>query len=68
MITMLGESLASRVAASQLTTLGCPELVATNYKQYEHIAVALGNSPTELVSFFTFHFLCKPCLFISYLL
>jgi len=48
MITMLGESLASRVAASQLTTLGCPELVATNYKQYEHIAVALGNSPTEL--------------------
>ena len=47
MITMLGESLASRVAASQLTTLGCPELVATNYRQYEEIAVALGNNPTE---------------------
>ena len=49
MITMLGESLASRVAASQLTTLGCPELVATNYRQYEEIAVALGNNPTEWV-------------------
>ena len=47
MITMLGETLASRVAASQLTTLGCPELVATNYHQYEEIAVTLGNSPKE---------------------
>jgi len=48
MITMLGETLASRVAASQLTTLGCPELVSTNYQQYEEIAVTLGNSPKEL--------------------
>ena len=68
MITMLGESLASRVAASQLTTLGCPELVATNYKQYEHIAVALGNSPTELVLFLTFLCLCKPCFYFIFTL
>ena len=56
MITMLGESLASRVAASQLTTLGCPELVATNYQQYEDIAVTLGNNPAELVTLYLIYY------------
>ena len=36
-------TLASRVAASQLYALGCPELVANTAKQYLEIAVRLGN-------------------------
>ena len=42
MITLMGETLASRVAASQLMCLGIPELVATTRSQYEEIAVKLG--------------------------
>lgn len=41
----IGETLASRVAASQLATLGCPELVASNAQEYEDIAVKLGTDP-----------------------
>lgn len=43
MITLSGETLASRVAASQLHCLGTPELVATTRKEYEDIACKLGN-------------------------
>lgn len=32
-----------RVAASQLTTLGCPELIARTRQEYVDIAVRLGN-------------------------
>ena len=45
MITLPGETLASRVAASQLTTLGCPELIASSPQEYEDIAIKLGNDP-----------------------
>jgi protein O-GlcNAc transferase len=38
-----GETLASRVAASQLATLGCPELVARTRQEYQDIAVRLGT-------------------------
>lgn len=38
-----GETLASRVAASQLATLGCPELVACTRQEYQDIAVRLGT-------------------------
>ncbi len=41
-----GETLASRVAASQLETLGCPELVAHTKQEYEDVAVRLGNDPS----------------------
>uniref|UniRef100_A0A8C6ERX6 UDP-N-acetylglucosamine--peptide N-acetylglucosaminyltransferase 110 kDa subunit n=1 Tax=Marmota marmota marmota TaxID=9994 RepID=A0A8C6ERX6_MARMA len=41
MVTMPGETLASRVAASQLTCLGCLELIAKNRQEYEDIAVKL---------------------------
>jgi protein O-GlcNAc transferase len=44
MITLTGETLASRVAASQLQTLGCPELIANTRQDYEDIAVQLGNN------------------------
>nr|XP_033706391.1 UDP-N-acetylglucosamine--peptide N-acetylglucosaminyltransferase 110 kDa subunit-like [Tursiops truncatus] len=43
MVTMPGETLASRVAASQLTCLGCLELIAQNRQEYEDIAVKLGT-------------------------
>lgn len=32
-----------RVAASQLATLGCPELIARTRQEYEQIAIRLGN-------------------------
>uniref|UniRef100_T1JCD7 protein O-GlcNAc transferase n=1 Tax=Strigamia maritima TaxID=126957 RepID=T1JCD7_STRMM len=43
MVTLPGETLASRVAASQLTTLGCPELIAKSRQDYEEIAIRLGT-------------------------
>ncbi|XP_047496022.1 UDP-N-acetylglucosamine--peptide N-acetylglucosaminyltransferase 110 kDa subunit-like isoform X4 [Penaeus chinensis] len=43
MITLSGETLASRVAASQLHCLGCPDLVAQTRQEYEDIACKLGN-------------------------
>ena len=45
MLTLPGETLASRVAASQLMTLGFPELVARSRQEYEDIAIKLGNDP-----------------------
>lgn len=40
-----GETLASRVAASQLQTMGCPELIANTRQEYEEISVRLGTDP-----------------------
>ena len=37
------ETLASRVAASQLKTLGCAELIANGREDYVNIAAKLGN-------------------------
>lgn len=42
MVSMPAETLASRVASSQLMTLGCPELVAKDRQEYERIAIKLG--------------------------
>jgi protein O-GlcNAc transferase len=42
-VTLPGETLASRVAASQLATLGCPELIARTRQEYQDIAVKLGT-------------------------
>ena len=46
-LTLPLETLASRVAASQLYALGFPELVASSRKEYEDIAVELGNNPAK---------------------
>ena len=43
MVTFPQETLASRVASSQLTCLGVPELIAKSYEDYENIAVRLGT-------------------------
>jgi len=48
MITMPLETLASRVASSQLYTLGCPELVAKSRADYVKIAVRLGTDKEYL--------------------
>jgi len=45
MVTLPGETLASRVASSQLATLGLQELIASSRESYEAIAVRLGNDP-----------------------
>ena len=42
-VLITGETLASRVAASQLATLGVPELVARTRQEYQQIAIRLGT-------------------------
>merc|ERR1711957_758928 len=42
MVTLPLESFASRVASSQLKTLGLPELIGSSYDEYEQIAIRLG--------------------------
>ncbi len=44
-VTMLGESMISRVAASLLNAVGLPELVARDHASYESIIIALANDP-----------------------
>ncbi|ESN92123.1 hypothetical protein HELRODRAFT_103978 [Helobdella robusta] len=43
MVSLPCDTLASRVASSQLMTLGCPELVAKDRPDYERIAIKLGT-------------------------
>lgn len=42
-----GETLASRVASSQLNTLGCPELIAKTSEDYIRIASKLGADKAQ---------------------
>jgi protein O-GlcNAc transferase len=42
MVTLSGETFASRVAGSVLRTLGLSELIATDFEQYEKIALKLA--------------------------
>jgi len=46
-LTLRGETFASRVAASLLTAVGLPELIATTIDGYVGKAVALANNPNE---------------------
>ena len=46
-LTLPLETLASRVAASQLCGMGFPELVASSRQEYEDKAIHLGNNPQE---------------------
>jgi predicted O-linked N-acetylglucosamine transferase (SPINDLY family) len=47
-LTCTGEAFASRVAASLLHAIKLPELVTTNIKDYEDLAVELAHNPTKL--------------------
>ena len=48
LLTIAGESIAARVAASLLTTLGLHELIVESSEQYEELAVALARDPARL--------------------
>ncbi|MCX7187061.1 MAG: tetratricopeptide repeat protein [Methylophilales bacterium] len=47
-ITLMGESFASRVAASLLNAVGLPELITTTPKVYESLAIELATKPKYL--------------------
>jgi len=44
MVCLPKETLASRVASSQLKALGCPELIADTRDEFVYIAAKLGNN------------------------
>ncbi len=44
-ITCAGETLASRIAGSQLNAIGLPELIATSFAEYEALALRLATEP-----------------------
>jgi len=47
LIALLGTHFASRVAASLLSAVGLPELIARNLNEYESLAVRLAQNPQE---------------------
>ncbi len=47
-LTCPGEALASRVAASLLSAIGVPELIAASQEEYEMLAVALATNAQRL--------------------
>ena len=47
-LTCVGESFASRVAASLLNAIELPELITTTQEQYEATAIELGTNPLRL--------------------
>ena len=47
-VTLQGDSFASRVAASLLRTVGLPELAADSHTSYENLAIELANNPEKL--------------------
>ena len=49
-LTRMGESFASRVAASLLRAIGLPELITTSAEQYEATALALARDPARLAA------------------
>lgn len=49
-LTCIGETFASRVAASLLKAIGLPELITTTLKDYEALAVQLAHHPEQLTA------------------
>ena len=49
-LTLQGETFASRVSSSLLNALGLPELVTKNSIEYEKKAIELGNNLTKIIS------------------
>ena len=48
LLTLMGESFASRVAASLLTAIDLPELITTTQEEYESLAIELATNPNKL--------------------
>ena len=49
-LTRMGESFASRVAASLLTAIDLPELITTTQEHYEALAIKLASNPEKLTA------------------
>jgi protein O-GlcNAc transferase len=49
LVTCLGETFPGRVAASLLHAVGLPELITSNLKEYEQLALRLARNPAELL-------------------
>ena len=49
LLTLAGESFASRVSASLLTSINMGELITYSEKQYEDLAVSLSNDNTKIL-------------------
>ena len=47
-LTRIGNSFASRVAASLINSVDLPELITTNQEQYESLAIQLAINPEKL--------------------
>jgi predicted O-linked N-acetylglucosamine transferase (SPINDLY family) len=47
-LTMMGESFASRMAASLLNAIDLPELITRSQEQYEALAIELATNPAKL--------------------
>jgi predicted O-linked N-acetylglucosamine transferase (SPINDLY family) len=47
-LTRMGQSFASRVAASLLNAIGLPELITTSQAEYEALAIELAMNPQKL--------------------
>ena len=47
-LTLMGKSFASRVAASLLNAIGLPELITSNQEEYEALAIELALNPHKL--------------------
>jgi predicted O-linked N-acetylglucosamine transferase (SPINDLY family) len=50
-LTRTGESFASRVAASLLSTCQIPELIVRTPEEYQALAIDLGNKPQKIADF-----------------
>jgi predicted O-linked N-acetylglucosamine transferase (SPINDLY family) len=48
-LTLMGQSFASRVAASLLNAIGLPELITNTQEEYEALAIELATNPQKLV-------------------
>ncbi len=49
-LTLMGESFASRVAASLLSAIGLSELIANTQEEYEALAIELAMNPNKLAN------------------
>ena len=50
MISLSGETFASRVAGSILTEIGCYELIVSSIEEYEKKAIELASKPDKIMS------------------
>ena len=49
-LTLMGESFASRVASSLLNAIDLPELITTSQAEYEALAIEIATNPQQLIA------------------